>query len=80
MREHKRYHFEGILGLYEADPPGVITILYEFDTEDEMNASGLLRNSRRTTCFMSSGKHYVGGHFEKTPSGDMGQNEVTIKW
>ena len=26
MREHKRYHFEGIPGLYEVDPPGVITI------------------------------------------------------
>jgi len=65
MREHERYHFEGIPGLYEADPPGVMTVLYEFDTQDELNASGLLLDPRRTTCFMSSGKYYVGGHFEQ---------------
>ncbi|MDR1755226.1 MAG: hypothetical protein LBR74_10110 [Eubacterium sp.] len=65
MRIRRRYHFEGTPGVYEPDPPGVITVLYEFDTEDEMNESGLLRDPRRTTCFMSSGRYYVGGHFEE---------------
>ena len=56
MRKYDRYHFE-------ADPPEVTTVLYEFDTEDEMKESGLLLDNRRTTCFVSSGKYYVGGHF-----------------
>lgn len=35
-------------------------------TERSTNSkSGLLLDPRRTTCFMSSGKYYVGGHFEK---------------
>ncbi len=41
-----------------------LTILYEFDTESEMKESGLLDDPRRTTCFVSSGKYYVGGHFK----------------
>ena len=58
MKEHSRYPAK-----YEPqDAP--ITILYEFDTEDEMNTSGLLHDPCRTTCFMSGGKYYVGGHFE----------------
>lgn len=55
MNEHSRYHFQN-----EAQ----LTVLYEFDTEDEMNASGLLKDPHRTTCFVSAGKYYVGGHFE----------------
>ncbi len=58
MKEYSRYQAK-----YEPqDAP--ITVLYEFETEEEMNATGLLRDPRRTTCFMSSGKYYVGGHFE----------------
>ena len=59
-----KYHFKGVPGVYPPDPDGVMTVLYEFDNEAEMNAGGLLHDSRRTTCFMSSGKCYVGGHFE----------------
>ncbi|GHV36281.1 hypothetical protein FACS1894187_10630 [Synergistales bacterium] len=55
MKEHNRYYYRG---------EEQLTILYEFDTEDEINASGLLSDPRRTTCFMNSGKYYVGGHFE----------------
>ena len=55
MKEHSRYYYKN---------EEQITILYEFDSENEMNASGLLRDPRRTTCFISSGKYYVGGHFE----------------
>ncbi len=29
-----------------------------------MNESGLLNDPRRTTCFKSGEKYYVGGHFE----------------
>ena len=59
MKEYSRYQAQ-----YE--PAGSpITILYEFDTEEEMNASGLLDDPRRTTCFMSAGAYYVGGHFEE---------------
>lgn len=58
MQEYKRYQAK-----YEPqDAP--ITVLYVFDTEEEMNASGLLKDPRRTTCFVSAGKYYVGGHFE----------------
>lgn len=42
----------------------VKTILYEFETEEEMNASGMLNNPNRQTCFMSDGKYYVGLHEE----------------
>lgn len=55
MREYSRYHFQNEVQL---------TVLYEFDTEAEMDASGLLKDPRRTTCFVSAGKYYVGGHFE----------------
>ena len=65
MKIHSEYPFKGIPGTYPPDPDGVITILYEFDTEAEMNASGLLCDSRRTTCFMSNSKYFVGGHFEQ---------------
>ena len=58
MRLHSNYHFKD-------DAPHVITTLYEFDTEEDMNASGLLNDKRRTTCFTSSGKWYVGGHFRE---------------
>ena len=55
MKEYDRYYYNG-----EKRP----TILYEFDNEAEMNESGLLTDPRRTTCFESGGKYYVGGHFE----------------
>ena len=59
MKEHSRYQAK-----YEPnDAP--VTILYEFDSQDEMFASDLLRDPRRTTCFVSGGKYYVGGHFEE---------------
>lgn len=61
MREYRRYHFRD-----ETE----ITILYEFDTKSEMNASGLLGDPRRTTCFVSSDKYYVGGHFAKEPANE----------
>ncbi|GHU94377.1 hypothetical protein FACS1894208_05340 [Clostridia bacterium] len=64
MKVHSKYHFKGIPGTYDADPEGVMTVLFEFDDEAEMNASGLLNDPRRTTCFVSGGKYYVGGHFE----------------
>lgn len=54
MREHKRYYYGNETRL---------TVLYEFDTEQEMNESGLLNDPNRTTCFASGGKYYVGGHF-----------------
>jgi hypothetical protein len=57
MTIYKRYH-------HTADPEGVLTICYEFDTEEEMNASGLLNDPRRTSCFMSGGKYYISGHFD----------------
>ena len=66
MREHNRYHFKGIPGTYPADPPGVETVCYEFDTEAEMNESGLLHDKRRTSCCTSNGKFYVAGHFTET--------------
>jgi hypothetical protein len=56
MKEYARYHFRDELE---------VTIVYEFDTEEEMKQSGLLDDERWTTCYMSSGKYYVGGHFEK---------------
>ena len=56
MKEHSRYYFKS---------ETVLTVLFEFDTEKEMHESGLINNPRRTTCFMSAGKYYVGGHFEK---------------
>lgn len=56
MRKYKQYYCNGEKQL---------TILYEFDTEEEMNESGLLNNPRRTTCFESGGKYYIGGHFEE---------------
>ncbi len=55
MKEYKRYYYKD-----EKQP----TILYEFDTELEMNENGLLNDPRRTTCFKSGEKYYVGGHFE----------------
>lgn len=64
MKVHKKYHFKGIPGTYPADPDDLITVLHEFENEAEMTASGLLNDPRRTTCFMSNGKYYVGGHFE----------------
>jgi hypothetical protein len=73
MKIHSEYHFEGIKGTYPADPPDVITVLYEFDTEEEMNTSGLLHDKRRTTCFMSAGKYYVGGHFKPTENAVTGR-------
>lgn len=63
MKEHSRYHFQG---------ESALTVMYEFDTEDEMKASGFLDDPRRTTCFMSSGKYYVGGHFDAGPHEDKG--------
>lgn len=56
MREYKRYFFRDETRL---------TVLFEFDSESEMYASGMLHDPRRTTCFMSSGKYYIGGHFEE---------------
>jgi hypothetical protein len=56
VREHERYYFKDEKQL---------TILYEFDTEEEMNESGLLNDPRRTACFESGGKYYVGGHFKE---------------
>jgi hypothetical protein len=58
MKLHSRYHCP-------ADPPGVTTTLYEFDTEQEMNESVLLQDKRGTACFKSGGKYYAGGHFDK---------------
>lgn len=55
MKEYTRYHYKD---------EKQVTVLYEFDTEAEMNKSGLLNDPRRTTCFQSGGKYYVGGHFE----------------
>ena len=55
MKEYSRYYYKN---------EKLITILYEFGSENEMIESGFLRNPARTTCFTSSGKHYVGGHFE----------------
>jgi hypothetical protein len=55
MKEYARYHFRDELE---------VTIVYEFDAEEEMKQSGLLDDERWTTCYMSSGKYYVGGHFE----------------
>ncbi len=63
MTKHKQFHFKGVPGTYDADPKGVQTTVYEFNTEEEMNASGLLNDPRRTTCFTSDGKYYIGGHF-----------------
>jgi hypothetical protein len=57
MKLHSRYRFQD-------DPASVLTTCYEFDTQDEARASGLIDDPRRTTCFRSSGKCYVGGHFE----------------
>jgi hypothetical protein len=34
--------------------------LYQFDTKEEMEKSGLLNNPKRHTCFVSDGKYYVG--------------------
>lgn len=59
MRVYSRYQAR-----YE--PQGApMTVLYEFDSEEEMKESGLLYNANRTTCFVSDGKYYVGGHFER---------------
>lgn len=55
MKEYNRYYYKDEMQL---------TILYEFDSEAEMNGSGLLNDPHHTTCFVSNGKYYVGGHFE----------------
>ena len=65
MKQHSRYHFDGLPGVYEADPPGVMTTSYEFETEEELSASGLLDDPRRTSCYISDGKYYVAGHFDE---------------
>ena len=65
MKIHNRYRFKGTPGVYPPDPDDVTTVLYEFDTEAAARASGLIDDPRRTTCYMSGGKCYVGGHFEK---------------
>jgi hypothetical protein len=57
MKLFSRYH-------QITDPEDVMTLLYEFDTKEEVNKSKLLHDPQRTTCFMSSGKYYVGGNFE----------------
>ena len=59
MRVHSRYQAK-----YEPEDAPV-TVLYEFNTEEEMKKSGLLHNVNRTTCFASDGKYYIGGHFER---------------
>ena len=41
------------------------TTMCVFDTDEEMRASGLLYSPNRTTCFVSGGKYYVGGHFDR---------------
>jgi hypothetical protein len=56
MREYKRYYHKNEKSL---------TVLYEFESENEMNLSGFLQDPRRTTCFMSDEKYYVGGHFDE---------------
>ena len=63
MKPHSTYRFKGIPGTYDPDPDGVTTVMFKFDTLKEMNASGLLDDPRRTTCFISGGKYFVGGHF-----------------
>ena len=65
MKLHSKYHFKGIPGTYPPDPDGMLTLLYEFETEEDARASGLIDDPRRTTCFASGGKTYVGGHFEE---------------
>lgn len=59
MNLYTRYHFRD-----EKE----MTVLYEFDSEEEMTASKLLDDPRRTTCFISAGKYYIGGHFEEDKS------------
>lgn len=38
--------------------------LYEYETEKEMEESGLLESKNRQTCFMSDGKYYIGVYKE----------------
>ena len=65
MKPYATYHFRGIPGTYEPDPDGVITAINKFDTYEEMKASGLIEDPRRTNCFMSGGMYFVGGHFRE---------------
>jgi len=55
MKKVKEYYFRD---------ETIKTILYEFDTEEEMNASRMLNDPKRQTCFISDGKYYVGLHEE----------------
>ena len=64
MRLHSKYHFKGVGKTLCADPEGVMTVLYEFDSKDEVIANGILNDPRRTTSFANRGKFYVGGHFD----------------
>jgi hypothetical protein len=59
MKVYREYY-------YKNEPE--LTVLYEFDSEEEVNASGLLDDKRRTTCFMSDGQYFVGGHFKEAPT------------
>lgn len=63
MKLHDKYYYKD---------EEILTISYQFDTEEEMNASGLLDDPRRTSCFMSSGKYYVCGHFAEEDAYDEG--------
>lgn len=55
MKKVKEYYFKD---------ETIKTTLYEFDTEEEMNASRILNDPKRQTCFISDGKYYVGLHEE----------------
>ncbi len=55
MKKVKEYYFKD---------ETIKTTLYEFDTEEEMNASRILNDLKRQTCFISDGKYYVGLHEE----------------
>ena len=53
MKKVKEYYFKN---------ETIKTILYEFETKEEMDASGMLDDPKRQTCFMSDEKYYVGLH------------------
>lgn len=76
MKVHTRFHFKD-----EKE----VTTLYEFETESEMHESGFLSDHRRTTCFVSGGKYYVGGHFgdefiETRSALETGINGIVALW
>lgn len=61
MKKVKEYYFRD---------ENVKTILYEFDTEQELNDSNLLNDINRVTCFISDGKYYIGLHEVKQNGGN----------